>query len=48
MELGLDVLQAMDENGTVPIPEDGTLLNIRIPEKIGETELFAIPFLNTR
>ena len=42
VELGLDVLQAMDENGTVPIPEDGTLLNIRIPEKIGETELFAI------
>ena len=42
VELGLDVLQAMDENGSVPIPEDGTLLNIRIPEKIGETELFAI------
>lgn len=42
IELGLDVSQMMDKKGSIPIPEDGTLLDILIPQKIGETELFAI------
>lgn len=42
IELGLDIPQMMDEKGSIPIPEDGALLNILIPEKIGESELFAI------
>lgn len=42
IELGLDVPQMMDEKGSIPIPQDGALLNILIPEKIGETVLFAI------
>lgn len=44
-ELDLTSPQPMDENGSIIIPEDGTLLNIRIPEKIGEITLFSIdPF----
>lgn len=42
IELGLDVPQMMDEKGSIPIPQDGALLNILIPQKIGETVLFAI------
>lgn len=42
IELGLDVPQMMDEKGAIPIPQDGALLNILIPQKIGETVLFAI------
>lgn len=42
IELGLDVPQMMDEKGSIPIPQDGALLNILIPKKIGETVLFAI------
>lgn len=42
IELGLDIPQIMDEKGSIPIPQDGALLNILIPQKIGETVLFAI------
>ena len=42
IELGLDVPQMMDEKGSIPIPQDGALLNILIPQKIGEIVLFAI------
>ncbi|NCC00811.1 MAG: hypothetical protein EOM34_09045 [Clostridia bacterium] len=42
IELGLDVPQMMDEKGSIPIPQDRALLNILIPQKIGETVLFAI------
>ena len=42
IELGLDVPQMLDEKGSIPIPQDGALLNILIPQKIGETVLFAI------
>ena len=42
IELGLDVPQMMDEKGSIPIPQDGAMLNILIPQKIGETVLFAI------
>lgn len=42
IELGLNVPQMMDEKGSIPIPQDGALLNILIPQKIGETVLFAI------
>lgn len=42
MELGLDAPDALDENGSIPIPADGTLLNIRIPEQIGEVPLRSI------
>ena len=41
-ELGLASPQLLDENGSIPIPDDGTLLDIRIPEKIGGVTLFDI------
>ena len=31
-ELGLDVPSSLDNSGSILIPEDGTLLNISIPE----------------
>lgn len=41
-ELGLDAPSSLDSNGSIPIPQDGTLLDIRLPEYLGEEALNAI------
>lgn len=39
VELGLDTPSFLDSNGSILIPEDGTLLDIRLPETLGEDTL---------
>lgn len=39
IELGLDTPSFLDSNGSILIPEDGTLLDICLPESLGEDTL---------
>ena len=39
VELGLDTPSFLDSNGSILIPEDGTLLDICLPESLGEDTL---------
>lgn len=39
VELGLDTPSFLDSNGSIAIPEDGTLLDICLPESLGEDTL---------
>ena len=39
VELGLDTPSFLDSNGSILIPEDGTLLDICLPETLGEDTL---------
>ena len=41
-DLGLGAPSSLDSNGSIPIPQDGTLLNIRLPEYLGGEVLNAI------